>query len=204
MNKNCPTCKKDFCKKRGQSPAHFKRLKFCSRVCYYESIEGKLPWNTGIKGLHFSPTTEFKKGDKGHLGYKHTEGTKHKMGLAKLGKFGEQANNWRGGSYPLNMLIRRSQKYRQWRTAVFERDNYTCQECGSKNGNGKTINLNADHIEAFSALMIKHGVDSVQSALICADLWNIKNGRTLCIDCHKKTDNFGVRAMQKLSLITNH
>jgi 5-methylcytosine-specific restriction endonuclease McrA len=36
------------------------------------------------KGKH--PRTEFKKGDKGHLGYKHSEETKELMRLARVGK----------------------------------------------------------------------------------------------------------------------
>lgn len=38
------------------------------------------------KGTHSSPTTEFKNGDKGHLGYKHSEEYKQKMSDAKKGQ----------------------------------------------------------------------------------------------------------------------
>lgn len=85
-------------------------------------------------------------------------------------------------------------EYKQWRTTVFERDNYTCVVCGVRNGNGKKIILNADHVTAFSVLMKKHSINSVQKALICADLWDISNGRTLCVECHKVTPNFASKA----------
>ena len=37
-------------------------------------------------------------------------------------------------------------EYKEWRTAVYERDNYTCQYCGDSTGG----NLNAHHIEDYS------------------------------------------------------
>lgn len=71
---------------------------------------------------------------------------------------------------PLNYLIRSSKDYKQWRTKVFERDNYTCQECGKKG------NLQVHHIKKFSKFK-EHRFD-------------LTNGLTLCLDCHKLTDNF--------------
>lgn len=57
-------------------------------------------------------------------------------------------------------------KYRLWRTTVFQRDNYTCQLCGQKGGK-----LNAHHIKRF--------------AKDIANRFNVANGVTLCVDCHK-------------------
>ena len=109
---------------------------------------------------------------------------------------GEKNNMWRGGITPLSQAIRTSAEYKRWRTEVYVRDNYTCVLCGVRSGNGKKIVLNADHITAFSLIMKKHGIDSVQSALVCADLWDISNGRTLCVPCHIETPNFASRAKQ--------
>jgi len=36
-------------------------------------------------------------------------------------------------------------EYREWRTAVFERDDYTCQKCGKKGGE-----LRAHHIDGYA------------------------------------------------------
>lgn len=70
--------------------------------------------------------------------------------------------------------IRNSEEYRQWRAAVFERDHYTCQNCG-KTGGG----LNAHHIKPFS----KH-----------PELrFDVDNGITLCTECHKLAHPRGFR-----------
>jgi len=53
-----------------------------------------------------------------------------------------------------------------WRTAVYERDRYTCQRCGAKGGQ-----LNAHHI--------------VPWCLSPAQRFDIDNGITLCVKCHR-------------------
>lgn len=151
--------------------------------------KGQKPWNAGTKGLTKANSGSFSQGHNRRVGLKHSEESKAKMRLAKLGKYGENSNNWKGGTYPLNMLIRRSEKYRDWRTEVFKKDGFTCQDCGST----QSGSFEAHHIEAFSVIMQKHKIDSVQRAFICADLWEIKNGKTLCVKCHRKTDTYGNR-----------
>jgi len=58
-------------------------------------------------------------------------------------------------------------EYREWRVAVFERDNYTCQKCNEKGGE-----LNAHHICGFK--------DYPELR------FEIKNGITFCKKCHGK------------------
>lgn len=126
-----------------------------------------------------------------HKGIKHSEETKRKIGLASLGnkysvgrklsqetklkmsiaQKGEKSASWKGGITPLNSIIRRSLEYRTWRTKVFERDNYTCVQCGKTN-----CYLEADHIKSF--------------AYYPELRFDIDNGRTLCLECHKKTPNY--------------
>jgi hypothetical protein len=80
---------------------------------------------------------------------------------------GEGNPNWRGGITPEYHKIRNSEKYKKWRNAVYERDNYTCQICGSKKSN----TFNAHHIKPFS--------------LYPQLRFDINNGITLCKECHK-------------------
>lgn len=88
------------------------------------------------------------------------------------------------GKTPEKELIRKRCKYKKWRTSVFKRDKYTCVWCGLKFIKGKTgrITLQADHIKPFCNYPELR--------------FDINNGRTLCIDCHKKTDTFGIKAMK--------
>ena len=96
--------------------------------------------------------------------------------------------NWKGGITSINEQIRKSFNYRQWRSDVFMRDNYTCQICG-KRGNGR---IEADHhIKQFSLILKGYNIKTLEDAENCEELWNINNGRTLCKDCHRKTKSYG-------------
>lgn len=131
-------------------------------------------------GKRNSPATEFKKGL-----------IPWNFGKQNPHSSGKNNSNWKGGVTKLQEKIRKSFKYRQWRSDVFQRDHYTCQDCSAKNGvgNGETI-LNADHIKPFALILQESLIDTFEKAMICEQLWNINNGRTLCIDCHKKTPTY--------------
>lgn len=136
---------------------------------------------------------------KANLGRKLTEAHKEKIGLAGIGRKhslttrkkmsnaqkGDKGSNWQGGKTQEAKLIRSSMEYRLWREAVFYRDKYTCVTCGVKNGEGKYIELHPDHIKPFS----------LYPELRLA----IDNGRTLCVDCHKKTDTYGFSLINKFA-----
>lgn len=97
----------------------------------------------------------------------------------KLDLSGENHWAWRGGISSLNRRIRSSNDYLSWRKNVLQRDNYTCVLCGDRNfrGRGRTVVLQADHIKSF--------------AYFPELRFDISNGRTLCIDCHRQTDTWG-------------
>ena len=122
---------------------------------------------------------KFEKGNKFALGIKwnHSKKTKEKMSLERRGK-----NNpaWRGGISLLVARIRRSFKYRQWRSDVFTRDGFTCQECG------KIDCLEAHHIDRFIDIIKRNEIKTLEQALDCENLWNINNGETLCEECHHR------------------
>lgn len=93
---------------------------------------------------------------------------------------GEKHWNWKGGITEKSLSDRAGVEYKRWRQAVFERDGFRCVIGGKEHGN----KLNADHIKSFS----KH-----------PDLrFELSNGRTLCKECHKKTDNYCGRAFAKI------
>jgi 5-methylcytosine-specific restriction endonuclease McrA len=113
--------------------------------------------------------------------------TKERIKYLKNGLFGDNNPNWRGGKARLKDHIRTLAKYRQWRCDVFERDGFTCVICGDKKGG----NLEADHIKSFSDIISEYEIENTEQAVGCDELWNINNGRTVCKDCHKKTENYG-------------
>lgn len=128
----------------------------------------------------------------GHKGFSHSKETKEKIRqkVIQVVKRGEDCNFWKGGINTLSCIIRKCWKMRQWRSDVFERDNYTCQECGARSSSEKYVWIEAHHIISFSKLLKEFNVKSLEDALNCEQLWNISNGRTLCLNCHKKTDNY--------------
>lgn len=71
----------------------------------------------------------------------------------------ERANEWS------------SKKYQRWRIRVFERDQFSCQTCGSKE------RLHAHHIAPYKKCVEKR--------------YDIDNGQTLCIICHTRLEGTG-------------
>lgn len=92
---------------------------------------------------------------------------------------------WKGGIVSIKTAIRGCREYKEWRKAVFQRDDYTCKDCGIKG-----CELNADHVKPFAIIYYQNNIQSLEDALNCAEFWNINNGRTLCVPCHKKTDTY--------------
>lgn len=106
---------------------------------------------------------------------------------------GDGGNNWQGGISSLQQLVRHTTEYRRWRLDVFRRDGFVCQLCGSK---GNTIN--ADHFPLPLSFYIKsvfdkydNNEDRLRALKLKADVWDIKNGRTLCLTCHRETPTYG-------------
>ena len=171
IKKQCPICLSYF-----KTPLSNKNKKFCSRSCYIENCKTK----TGNKNpfwnkKHTPETLEKLKGKT----FKHTDEAKKKMSVARKGKKFTLKHRqrmpkakYKGSPYRTwKEKVRKSFEYKEWRTAVFERDNYTCQECKDRSGNGKTVYLEAHHIKSFK----NHPKLR----------FDIENGQTLCKKCHK-------------------
>lgn len=60
---------------------------------------------------------------------------------------------------------RKDPRYKKWRSAVFNRDNYICNHCGKRGGD-----LEAHHIKAYAKFK--------------KERFNLNNGVTLCKKCH--------------------
>ena len=126
----------------------------------------------------------------------HSEETKKVM---RENRLGEKNSNWKGGITSLSMRIKDLQEYVQWRHKVFARDNFTCQECWAKSGNGKAVYLEAHHTpkpfaEIFAEFLEEYNQFSpyddketlVRLAMKYEPFWEVDNGRTLCKRCHQK------------------
>lgn len=115
-----------------------------------------VPWNKGIK--NFRP------------GYRHSTETRAAIGA------GHRSND-RPRKTPANTLDRKSTRYREWRSAVFNRDKFTCQECGARSRRGCRVELHAHHLKEF--------------AFYKELRFDVDNGLTLCRGCHVRTPSFG-------------
>ena len=139
-------------------------------------------WNRGIH-TGIKPKNAFKKGHAGYWsGKSPSREVRDKISKSMEGT-GQGSKNtlWKGGITPINLAVRMSAKYKRWRTAIYERDSYTCREC--KQIGGK---LNADHIKPFS--------------LYPEFRFELSNGRTLCVSCHKKTSTYGGKVLKKQAM----
>ena len=126
---------------------------------------GRVPWN---KGKHWSAEHQAIR----CAALRKSEKLKVHLDFLHAKFRGSQSPHWKGGITPENKVARGSLQCRMWRRRVFKRDNYTCQICGNRGGE-----LHADHIKPFS---------------LHPELrWELTNGRTLCITCHRETPTYG-------------
>lgn len=154
-------------KRRGKKPAL--GMKHSDEFKKLASERMKLQWKNGLR--------------KPHYGHKVSDRQKKLLSKIRRGK-----NNpaWIDGRSKLTNQIRRCLKNREWRKAVFERDDYTCKICKIRGGY-----LEADHHpKEFAKIFSENNFKTIEDALKCDELWDINNGRTLCKKCHKKTKKY--------------
>lgn len=150
-------------------PNQVGRKKFCSKTCMRMGMEYKGLFQPG----HANLVPPESRG--------HNEETKRKISETQRlnPRRGEDSPNWRGGLRAERKRAMGQYEYRDWRTAVFTRDNWTCQCCGVRG-----VYLEADHIKPWCAF---------------PDLrYEIDNGRTVCRPCHMKLDTHGYKAKKYL------
>lgn len=91
----------------------------------------------------------------------------------------------------LRQRIMQLPEYVAWRKAVFSRDSFKCVWCGKPSG------FEADHIISYKDVRDRNGIRTPEDARACAELWDVANGRTLCRECHRKTDSYPKNLLRK-------
>ena len=144
----------------------------------------KNPWTGGKASLGTREKMGIKKRGKNNPMYGKTTPDDVKKKISKslsgenhpnYGKRGEDTTNWQGGLTPRMQAIRNSDAYKNWRDAVYLRDNWTCMDCAARSTSGAAVELNAHHINPIK--------DNKNTLLI----FDVDNGITLCVGCHNKT-----------------
>lgn len=98
----------------------------------------------------------------------------------------EKNPNWKGGITPTATRIRTSREYKKWLNECLKRDNWTCLGCKKRGGD-----LNVDHYPMmFCEILRIFNIKSYKQGLKCEKFWDLDNGRTLCVKCHRKTFKF--------------
>lgn len=110
-------------------------------------------------------------------GKKHTTDSLAKIKNTKImqgtwQQYGDKNPNWNGGLVPERDIFRRRIEFKEWRRKVFERDHFTCQNCGV--AGCRKHKLNAHHIRPAAKYLELR--------------LEINNGITLCEDCHNEVE----------------
>jgi len=172
--KVCPNCTVEFSSYPSQ------KKKYCSKTCMVSYIKKygisddhrkNLVKNSGTRG--FVPRSAFKKGNPApETAFKKGQfaGSKHPKWIEDRTAALE------------NKRDRNSAEYKLWRTFIFSRDKFTCQECY----------VVGEYLEAHHIIPVREN----KSKLI-----NVTNGITLCQPCHKKTFGKESNFVEKYSLL---
>ncbi len=190
--KNCATCGKIFYKKPTCSKKEWIKSNFCSRICINVGRPSPFKGMTNRWSDEFKISLSEKNiGKRSNTGRTHIKKGQHISVQTEFGNKpawnkgkenphfkGEKNPRWKGGITPENHRIRTSREYKEVRFACFKRDDYTCTNCFRRRKKGDRVMIHAHHIKPFST-----------HPELRLDLNNLI---TLCVECHKKTDSYGV------------
>lgn len=165
----CAECRNDIIAKNASFVKPWR--KFCSLSCRTSNKNKNRVWTSEQRR---------KVGERSKKLFTGVKKSKIHCERIRTANLGSKSHFWKGGLTDENRKLRNSRNTKEWRQKVFERDNFTCQNCGARSGNGKRVILNADHIIPWSKDASKR--------------FDVNNGRTLCVTCHRRTDTFGSKA----------
>ena len=163
-----------------------KHIKFNNALKEWRK-KGGISWNSGKKGYKIKPCSKKRKikislanknrkhtiesknnMSMAHKGYKMPEEQKKKIGLANSGS---KSHLWKGGISKLKIYKHyRNKEYIDWRKQVFQRDNFTCLNCGNRSSVSNPVVIHPHHINSYTNFP--------------AQRYDIDNGVTLCVPCH--------------------
>lgn len=156
LSKACKTCGTIFQRKTRVTYKQWATTNFCSLACCGEwrfNGDRHPRWKGGkVKKICQSCSKEFDVGQS-------------RFAKAKFCSPACKIKAQDRGISSANEKARKSDRYREWRKGVFQRDDYTCQVCGTRGGI-----LHADHIQPFAVFRKLR--------------FDLDNGRTLCVTCH--------------------
>lgn len=175
-------------------PSQIKKKNFCNHKCYsqYKSEFWKKQNNPRWSGGEIEVVCKVcgKKRLEKKGGEKKNKGKYCSIECAAKDRGSYQRKDkhpmWKGGRETRTATpIRRTGRYKRWIKAVFERDSYTCQNCGQIGGE-----LHPHHIKRLADLVEdyinKNNILNVDDSCF----YDIDNGITLCKKCHRKTFKF--------------
>ncbi len=215
-NINCKVCKKEFYISKSRFNIKTCCSKNCSNINLKQWIKKNGAWNKGFTKKTDKRVKKYtNKRNKIILdrGYTNSKETRKKISDGLKGRVGAnkgirlslstrmKISVTQSGDKEFiafkNKLVKRirmNNKYLEWRSNIFKRDNYHCQHCGEKGY------LEAHHIYPFSKIISEFRIINLDQALDCKILWDIGNGITYCRPCHILLDkNIGVGLQQARS-----
>lgn len=93
----------------------------------------------------------------------------------------ERNPRWQGGVSNWKDAIRSTPAYVEWRLKVFQRDLFTCRSCGHRSKKSKAHGDKTSDIHAHHIIPMRSMKDDKTK------WFEISNGITLCVPCHRKT-----------------
>lgn len=203
MEKHCIVCNSLYKKRASDSKKSWALKQYCSRQCVFNKSRGSFVCSFCSKTVikkkslirdftRFCSLTCKNRADRGGKIFSKCEHCNksftYKRSVPRrfcsknckdINSRGENHWHWKGGISHINMLLKSSREYHQWRLSVYARDKYTCQHC-SIHCDRKTIV--AHHIKTWADFPEYR--------------FDVDNGLTLCRSCHAKVHSIVFKTLQ--------